>query len=59
VHFFRTTDRGLHVIANIRRTDDLFEFGLMNQAGRLLARAAQDQHSIARVKFPGHFLNRK
>ena len=40
---FGSAQSGLHVIADIFRANDLFEFGLMDQAGGLLARAAEKE----------------
>ena len=48
---------GLHVVANILGPDYFFEFCLMDQAGGLLARAAQNQGSITGVQLAGNFLD--
>src|SRR5215472_10614926 len=37
----------------------MFEFGLMNQRGRLLARATKNQGSLARLQLLGDFLESK
>jgi hypothetical protein len=59
MHFRRAPNRRLYVVADIFRAHHFFELGLVNQAGRLFARAAQDQRAIRRVQFAGHFFDRK
>jgi hypothetical protein len=41
VHLLGAAQCGLHVVADIFRADYFFEFGLVNQAGGLLAGAAE------------------
>jgi hypothetical protein len=40
---FRATESGLQVVVDIRRSDDFFKLCLMDEAGGLLACAAQNQ----------------
>jgi hypothetical protein len=48
---------GLHVVADIFGSDYRFELSLVNQVRWLLARAAEDQGSIARVQLAGYFFD--
>ena len=52
-----TAKSGLHVVADILLADDFLEFGLMNQAGGLLTRAAEDEDPIAGMELAGNLLN--
>src|SRR5258706_13217931 len=54
---FGAAESGLHVVANIFRTHDFFELGLMNQARGLLARATENQSPIASVQLAGNFFD--
>jgi hypothetical protein len=55
--FFGAPQSRLHVVADVLRAHYLFKLCLMNQAGGLLARAAENQSSIAGVQLAGNFLD--
>src|SRR5271166_1687715 len=59
VNLFRATESGLHVVADILRPYHFFKLCLMDEAGWLLACAAQNQGSIAGVQFSGNFFDRE
>ena len=56
-YFFRSPQRGLHVVANIFLSNDFREFRLMNQLRWLLTRSTKNQRPFAGVQLFGNFLD--
>jgi hypothetical protein len=57
VNLSRSAKCGLYIVANIFRAYDFLEFRLMDQAGGLRARAANNQNPAAGVQLPGNFFD--
>jgi hypothetical protein len=59
VDLFGAAKGGLHVVADIFGTHDVFKLSLMNQAGGLFAGAAENQSPLGSVQLAGNVFERE